>query len=59
MTNKLKITFLLAVFTMLFSGNINAQLKKGQLVDGIAAVIGDEIVLESDVEEQMNASGTF
>jgi peptidyl-prolyl cis-trans isomerase SurA len=39
---------------MLFSGNINAQLKKGQLVDGIAAVIGDEIVLESDVEEQMN-----
>ena len=54
MTNKLKITFLLAVFTMLFSGNINAQLKKGQLVDGIAAVIGDEIVLESDVEEQMN-----
>ncbi len=39
---------------MLLSGNINAQLKKGQLVDGIAAVIGDEIVLESDVEEQMN-----
>ena len=39
---------------MLFSGNINAQLKKGQLVDGIAAVIGDEIVLESDVEEQLN-----
>lgn len=54
MTNKLKITFLLGVFTMLFSGNINAQLKKGQLVDGIAAVIGDEIVLESDVEEQLN-----
>ncbi|MCD0457625.1 peptidylprolyl isomerase [Chryseobacterium sp. LC2016-27] len=54
MINKLKITFLLGVFTMLFSGNINAQLKKGQLVDGIAAVIGDEIVLESDVEEQMN-----
>lgn len=54
MTNKLKITFLLGVFAMLFSGNINAQLKKGQLVDGIAAVIGDEIVLESDVEEQMN-----
>ncbi|VXB89455.1 MULTISPECIES: peptidylprolyl isomerase [Chryseobacterium] len=54
MINKLKITFLLGVFTMLLSGNINAQLKKGQLVDGIAAVIGDEIVLESDVEEQMN-----
>lgn len=39
---------------MLFSGNVKAQLQKGQLVDGIAAVIGDEIVLESDVEEQMN-----
>ncbi|QQV03565.1 MULTISPECIES: peptidylprolyl isomerase [Chryseobacterium] len=54
MVNKLKITFLLGVLVMFFSGNINAQLKKGQLVDGIAAVIGDEIVLESDVEEQIN-----
>ncbi|GEN70355.1 peptidylprolyl isomerase [Chryseobacterium lathyri] len=33
---------------------MNAQLKPGELVDGIAAVIGDEIVLESDVNEQMN-----
>jgi peptidyl-prolyl cis-trans isomerase SurA len=33
---------------------MNAQLKQGDLVDGIAAVIGDEIVLESDVNEQMN-----
>ena len=33
---------------------MNAQLKKGDLVDGISAVIGDEIVLESDVNEQMN-----
>ena len=40
---------------MIFSSNMmNAQLKQGDLVDGIAAVIGDEIVLESDVIEQMN-----
>ncbi|WP_153399028.1 peptidylprolyl isomerase [Chryseobacterium vaccae] len=55
MTNKLKITFLLGIFMMIFSSNmINAQLKPGELVDGIAAVIGDEIVLESDVNEQMH-----
>ncbi|TZF95274.1 peptidylprolyl isomerase [Chryseobacterium panacisoli] len=55
MTNKLKITFLLGIFIMIFSSNMmNAQLKQGDLVDGIAAVIGDEIVLESDVLEQMN-----
>ncbi|MEG0761882.1 MAG: peptidylprolyl isomerase, partial [Chryseobacterium sp.] len=39
---------------MFFSINTSAQLKKGQLIDGIAAVIGDEIILESDVEEQLN-----
>jgi peptidyl-prolyl cis-trans isomerase SurA len=55
MTNKLKITFLFGIFILLFSANaMNAQLKKGDLVDGISAVIGDEIVLESDVTEQMN-----
>lgn len=55
MTNKLKITFLFGIFIMLFGFNMtNAQLKKGDLVDGISAVIGDEIVLESDVNEQMN-----
>ncbi|MBB4805844.1 peptidyl-prolyl cis-trans isomerase SurA [Chryseobacterium defluvii] len=54
MINKLKITFLVGVFMMMFSGHIQAQLQQGQLVDGIAAVIGDEIVLESDVEENLN-----
>nr|WP_228412660.1 peptidylprolyl isomerase [Chryseobacterium sp. SC28] len=33
---------------------MSAQLSKGQLIDGIAAVIGDEIVLESDIEDQAN-----
>ncbi|UPQ75640.1 peptidylprolyl isomerase [Chryseobacterium nepalense] len=55
MINKLKITFLFGIFIILFGANsLNAQLKQGDLVDGIAAVIGDEIVLESDVNEQMN-----
>ena len=54
MVKKLKIAFLLGVFAMLFSTNMKAQLKPGQLIDGIAAVIGDEIVLESDVDEQLN-----
>ncbi|MDR2234503.1 MAG: peptidylprolyl isomerase [Chryseobacterium sp.] len=55
MTNKLKITFLLGIFMMIFSSNMmNAQVKPGELVDGIAAVIGDEIVLESDITDQMN-----
>ena len=30
-----------------------AQLKKGQLVNGIAVVVGNEIILDSDVDEQM------
>jgi len=54
MINKLKITLLFGFFAVLFSTSAKAQLKPGQLIDGIAAVIGDEIVLESDVEEQMN-----
>ncbi len=55
MINKLKITFLFGIFIILLGTNMmNAQLKQGDLVDGIAAVIGDEIVLESDVNEQMN-----
>ncbi len=55
MRNNLKITFLLLISMMLFTLNrMNAQLKAGQLVDGIVAVIGDEVVLESDIIEEMN-----
>ncbi|MDO4763942.1 MAG: peptidylprolyl isomerase [Flavobacteriaceae bacterium] len=32
----------------------NAQLQKGQLIDGVAAVVGNEIILESDIVEQAN-----
>lgn len=54
MINKIKFAFLLGVFATLFSTNFKAQLKPGQLIDGISAVIGNEIVLESDVVDQMN-----
>lgn len=53
MIHKIKITFLLGIFLCL-SAFSKAQLQSGDLVDGIAAVIGDEIVLESDVNEQLN-----
>ncbi|KFC20490.1 peptidylprolyl isomerase [Chryseobacterium sp. FH1] len=49
-----KYLFLLSVVLLLCNMNLSAQIKKGQLIDGIAAVIGDEIVLESDIEDQAN-----
>lgn len=46
---------LLATFIFSFFGlKMNAQIKPGSLVDGIAVVVGDEIILESDIEEQAN-----
>lgn len=53
MINKVKITFLLGIFLCL-SAFSKAQIKQGELVDGIAAVIGDEIILDSDITEQIN-----
>ncbi len=43
--------FMLLIFSV---NKIQAQIQKGALVDGISAVVGNEIVLESDVQEQMN-----
>ena len=54
MTKKINLAVLLGLFMVLFSVKTNAQIKPGEMVDGIAAVVGNEIVLESDVEEQMN-----
>ncbi len=47
------LSLMMAAFTLL-SVQLSAQISKGTLVDGITAVIGNEIVLESDIEEQMN-----
>ena len=52
MIKNIRQVFLLALLS--FSFPIHAQLQKGQLVDGIAAVIGNEIILESDITEQEN-----
>ena len=52
MIKNMKYLFALSFLVTLISFNANAQVKKGDLVDGISAVVGDEIVLESDILEQ-------
>lgn len=54
MIKNMKYLFALSFLVTLISFNANAQVKKGDLVDGISAVVGDEIVLESDILEQQN-----
>lgn len=54
MNRNINYALILTFFISLFGFQANAQLQPGDLVDGIAAVIGDEIVLESDIVEQAN-----
>ena len=54
MTKKFNFALLLTIVLSFFSLKSYAQLKPGELVDGIAAVVGDEIVLESDIDDQAN-----
>ncbi|WKS95830.1 peptidylprolyl isomerase [Riemerella columbina] len=54
MNHTYKITTWMVFVWALLSSPLSAQLKPGQLVDGIAAVVGNEIVLESDIEQQEN-----
>ena len=56
MNKNIKNIFLLTVLMLFFGITIQAQstLKAGDLVDGIAVVVGDEIILESDIAEQAN-----
>lgn len=54
MINRIKIQFIFAFLLLLTGNQTHAQLEKGKLVDGIAAVVGKEIILESDIEEQEN-----
>ena len=54
MIKNMKYLFALSFLVTLISFNANAQVKKGDLVDGISAVVGDEIVLESDILKQQN-----
>ena len=54
MNKNIKFALLLSFIFAFFGVKMNAQLKNGDLVDGIAVVVGDEIILESDIEEQAN-----
>lgn len=54
MNKHLKFALLTTFIFTLLGLKMNAQLKSGDLVDGIAVVVGDEIILESDIEEQAN-----
>lgn len=54
MNKNMKFVFFFALLFTIFSSKMQAQLQPGQLVDGIAAVVGDEIILESDIEDQAN-----
>lgn len=50
MIKNIKSLFALTLLFITFQ--MNAQVTKGQLVDGVIAVVGDEIILESDIAEQ-------
>lgn len=54
MNRHIQFVLLTTFILSFFSGSLNAQLKSGDLVDGIAVVVGDEIILESDIEDQAN-----
>lgn len=54
MNKNVKFSLLLTLMVMFFSNLSKAQAKAGDLVDGIAVVVGDEIILESDIEDQAN-----
>src|SRR5690606_10764339 len=54
MNKNIKFALLFSFIFAFLGVKMNAQLKTGDLVDGIAVVVGDEIILESDIEEQAN-----
>lgn len=56
MNKNVKTTLLLTLLMVFFGihSQAQSQLKTGDLVDGIAVVVGDEIILESDIEDQAN-----
>lgn len=51
---RIKYLLVLSFLASFISFNANAQIKKGDLVDGISAVVGDEIIIESEILEQQN-----
>lgn len=53
MIKRTNINLFLILFFSIFSITSFAQLQKGQLIDGIAVVVGNEIILNSDIKDQM------
>lgn len=56
MNKNIKFALIFSLLFAFFGVKMNAQLKTGELVDGIAVVVGDEIILESDIEDQASFS---
>ena len=54
MSKHIKFALLTSFILTFFGVQTHAQLKTGDLVDGIAVVVGNEIILESDIEDQAN-----
>lgn len=56
MNKNVKFSLIFSLILVFFGtlSKAQSQLKKGDLVDGIAVVVGDEIILESDIEDQAN-----
>ena len=54
MNRNIKFVLFFTFLFGLFGSKMNAQLKPGDLIDGIAVVVGDEIILESDIDDQAN-----
>ena len=54
MNKNIKFALLFTMIFAFFGVKLNAQLQSGALVDGIAVVVGNEIILESDIEDQAN-----
>ena len=54
MVNKFKLSLLFSLFLFIFTAQVKGQVKAGDFIDGVVAVIGNEVVLESDLVEQKN-----
>ncbi len=50
--SKLKLRYVLLVWALCWGNDVFAQPAKSQMVDGIVAVVGDKIILKSEVEAE-------
>lgn len=50
--NKLKLRYVLLMWAMCWGSDVFAQPTKGKMVDGVIAIVGDKIILKSEVEAE-------